>query len=354
MSLRAKSLTFGLVAATSLALLAFTIAGRTALRASAAGGSHDAFAYQVVTVHVSHGRVVRQTQWLAPGIGAYRYVDGPITVIFDGVRQETIDRTFHSKTVNSGRELTSQLRTAAAGLLPLQAFLGHERRLARTGLQIRPVLRNGRTRLDVLSASGARLYSVIVLKRITMARAQALRLFAVTSKPNNLQRQLAPGNAPSLGVHAYWFGPTARGLAASQAIEVQRRRTPEQIQAGSPSQADQTVYVAIYGQPPDGAVEGTPGPSEIQVMSTPVQSAYAQHFIAALNGTNGDLRYAPWPRATIHLPNGESAVVVPQLFDGAGPVRSGFSVITATTLVNVSGEFQLEQIRGLASLLRPI
>src|SRR5919197_641166 len=206
MSLRAKSLTFGLLAVASIAILAFTIGGRTAPRASAAGGSHDAFAYEVMTVHRSHGHVVRQRQWLAPSVGAYRYADGPITVIFDGVRQETIDRTFHSKTVNSGRQLTSQLRTAAAGLLPLQAFLGHERSLARAGLQVRPALSNGRTRLDVLSAGGARLYSVIVLKRITMARAQTLGLFAITSKPNNLQRQLAVGTAPNLGVHAYWFG----------------------------------------------------------------------------------------------------------------------------------------------------
>jgi hypothetical protein len=42
---------------------------------------------------------------------------------------------------------------------------------------------------------------------------------------------------------------------------------------------------------------------------------------------------------------------VPDRFDGAGPVRTGFFVITSTTLIHVGGELQLDAIPALAAQL---
>ena len=86
----------------------------------------------------------------------------------------------------------------------------------------------------------------------------------------------------------------------------------------------------------------------------PVSSAHAQAFIDAFNGHNGDQSYAPWPRTSVTLADGEKADVVPDGFDGTGPVRTGFFVITSTTLIHVGGEIQLDAIPALAAQLRPI
>ena len=48
------------------------------------------------------------------------------------------------------------------------------------------------------------------------------------------------------------------------------------------------------------------------------------------------------------LANGEQATVIADQFDSDGPVREGFSVITAQTLVHISGSFPLKAIPALA------
>jgi hypothetical protein len=69
---------------------------------------------------------------------------------------------------------------------------------------------------------------------------------------------------------------------------------------------------------------------------------------------NGDAQYTPWKRSTVRLANGESAVVVAHQFEEPSATTGGFSVITSSTLINVSGEFRTEQVAALASLLRPL
>ena len=44
------------------------------------------------------------------------------------------------------------------------------------------------------------------------------------------------------------------------------------------------------------------------------------------------------------LANGEQATVIADQFDSDGPVREGFSVITAQTLVHISGSFPLKAV----------
>jgi hypothetical protein len=87
-----------------------------------------------------------------------------------------------------------------------------------------------------------------------------------------------------------------------------------------------------------------------------VSSAHAQAFIAALNGRNGDETYAPWPRTTVKLADGESVDVVPDRFDAenGSQLTTGFSVITKTTLVHVGGSVPLAAVPDLASRLIPL
>lgn len=93
---------------------------------------------------------------------------------------------------------------------------------------------------------------------------------------------------------------------------------------------------------------------ELQVTNEPLASAHAQAFIAALNGQNGDQTYAAWPRTQVTLKNGEQVVVVPDRFDSDGPMTTGFSVLTATTLVHVSDDLEITAISALAARLRPL
>jgi hypothetical protein len=90
------------------------------------------------------------------------------------------------------------------------------------------------------------------------------------------------------------------------------------------------------------------------VTNEPLDSAHAQGLVQAFNGTNGDQTYTAWPRSSITLANGEPAVVVPDQFDGTGPIRSGFFVMTTSTLVSVSGDIAEGDIPAMAAKLRPL
>lgn len=89
----------------------------------------------------------------------------------------------------------------------------------------------------------------------------------------------------------------------------------------------------------------------------------SQATIAAFNGTNGDLRYGPWPRESVTLKNGEVATVVPNFGEGAERTAEGedvfrqFAVITDETLVWVSSGgdgFKRSEIPRIASALEPV
>jgi hypothetical protein len=86
----------------------------------------------------------------------------------------------------------------------------------------------------------------------------------------------------------------------------------------------------------------------------------SQANLRALNGVNGEDRYAPWPRERITLANGDRATVIPNLADGIQKLPSGeeripqFAVITEHTLTWVSGGFDLRAIAELAAQLRPV
>jgi hypothetical protein len=347
MTLRTRILAFVIVAAVSSGAFAVAIAAHT--RGNAVRPSQSDMHFLTGDKWVYYVRIANndpssgKTEWVAPALGAYRYQDKDFVFIFDGVRQQTLDKKYGSTTVTSGAAVVSQLRAASAGLVPLQLASAF-RRPASTSISIRRgVSKNGHMQLEVFDRTGKRIYGIEILRRISLRSAKARHLFAIAKRPNNFQRDIRPTAATTLPIQAYWFGQGTSGYMAQTAAEVQRLRTPAQIAAGSPPQADQLVYLVIYQDAKQ---------RDMQVSSTPVDSAYASHFIAALNGTNGDGTYPAWPRSTVHLAGGETADVVPHQFDGTGDTRNGFSVITNTTLINVSGEFSLAQINGLAERLQ--
>lgn len=154
-----------------------------------------------------------------------------------------------------------------------------------------------------------------------------------------------PGERPAGGVRPYWFGMKLAQRRVVTAIEHAQRRPIKQL-----------VYVALYELPSAGgrssALPGQSAPEgELQVSSQPVKSTLAQRAIKAFNGRNGDFRYKPWPRTTVRLRSGERVTVVPSRSEASGPVRDGFSVITKSTLVGVSGSVQLKEIPVLARKL---
>jgi len=120
-----------------------------------------------------------------------------------------------------------------------------------------------------------------------------------------------------------------------------------------------TVDVTFYEQPGVQATGAQPGllkrpDGELQVTSEAIDSAHAQGLVAAFNGANGDQTYPAWPRSPIRLADGQAAVVVPDQFDGDGPVRTGFFVIAGATLVHVSGDVAAADIPELAAKLKPL
>ena len=157
-----------------------------------------------------------------------------------------------------------------------------------------------------------------------------------------------PGERPAGDVRPYWFGMKFGQRRVVTTIEHARRRPIREL-----------VYVALYELPSAGgrssALPGQGAPvGELQVSSQPVKSTLAQRAINAFKGSNGGLRYKPWPRTTVKLRSGERVTVVPSRSEGIGPVRAGFSVITKSTLVGVSGSVQLKNIPALARKLRRI
>ncbi len=243
------------------------------------------------------------------------------------------------QTTLSARRLTASTKDTATNAVSLQ------------------VIHGGKTQLQAVQ-NGRRLFTVVVERRLSDQSSAQMKLFAL--EPADVSdRQLGVGQAPTVPVKAYWFGRAINGKGAVEAAEHERHRTPSEIQGGMNARGESEVQVTFYE---DQGVSDTgvePGlaqrpTGEIQVTNEPVNSAHAQAFIAALNGQNGDQTYAPWPRTTVTLADGEKADVIADQFDGVGPTTTGFSVITSTTLVHVSGDIATSTISAMAAQLQPI
>lgn len=195
-----------------------------------------------------------------------------------------------------------------------------------------------------------------------MSDQEAARTKLFSAVPANVSDgQLPIGRPPTVPVRAYWLGRAIDGKNAVAAAQHERHRSAQEVAGGMNARGESEVQVTLYENPGVTASSVQPGVSdrpagELQVVNEPVTSAHAQAFIAALNGRNGDATYAPWPRTTVKLADGESVDVVADHFDadnGSG-IATGFTVLTATTLVHVGGSVPFSAIPGLAGRLVPL
>jgi hypothetical protein len=176
------------------------------------------------------------------------------------------------------------------------------------------------------------------------------------------ERELTVGQAPTIPVQPYWFGPKlAVGEERNVAAIVQLRSvaTPAMLEAGGWGPLDNAeLFVLLYERDSaNGRTSATstdePPAGELQVASQAISSPAAQNDLAVFEGVNGDLVFPPWPRERITLANGEAATLFIDASDEKWRDGVGFAVATASTLVNVSGDVQPSEISQLARLLVP-
>src|SRR5689334_14568141 len=218
----------------------------------------------------------------------------------------------------------------------------------------------GKTNLAVADATGKRAFTVTIEGRVSDEDAAAAHLLDATPvQPQVTDTELAVGQPPHGDTGAFWFGRDVGKLHAAAAAEHTRVRTPAEVAAGMSVRSEGDVYVTLYERPGVQATSAQPGTQvrpdgELQIESEPITSAHALGLIDAFNGKNGDETYSAWPRSSIRLADGTVATLVPSQFDGGGSVRSGFFVITDSTLISVSGDVAASDIPGLAGALRRI
>jgi hypothetical protein len=168
-----------------------------------------------------------------------------------------------------------------------------------------------------------------VEESLTLAEAEERGLFAIAPTESSLlQRELSPGEPPSLSVQAYWFGPELAGREAFTAVELQTD--------------DGIVHITFYGDAEEiaaGKTHAYPGREiperELQVSSRPVTDLLVKREIAALKVTGSG-------RAVV-LANGEHVVAYRH------------AIITPSTLVRLGGASATDvDFRRTGSDLRPL
>jgi len=291
--------------------------------------------------------------------GTWREDLGNQTFISAADSYVVVDRDSNSVYRRSGsQQFMGYLHDAPDGVLALRAYLRGDQTLHGRGVDIRAVqATDGKVHLDA-TKNGKELFAVTIDQKLSDQAAQQMNLFDITAQAQTIDHELSLGEKPTVPVEAYWFGRVIGDRRAVSAVEHERHRTAAQIQAGMSPRGEAEVQVTFYENPGISRSSADPNldapKGELQVANEPLSSAHAQAFVGALNGHNGDESYAPWPRTTVTLADGEKADVVPDRFDGAGPTRTGFFVITSTTLVHVGGEVSVDAIPALAAQLRPI
>jgi hypothetical protein len=302
-------------------------------------------------------------EWVSLTTGTWRAdVQGQSLISSDNsyvVIDNATGSVYHRTGISS---FMGSLHGPPEGVLALRAYLKGDQTLANRGLHLAVGKDSaGKTRLDAVDSNGKTAFSTTIDQRVSDQSAAAAHLLDTSpSQPQVTDTGLAVGQAPSDGLVAYWFGRSINTLHAAAAAQHTRARTAAQISAGMSPRGEANVYDAFYEQPGVTATSAQPGPrgarpnGELQVSSEPITSAHAQGLIDAFNGKNGDETYPAWPRSSITLANGEQAVVVPEQFDGDGPTRNGFFVMTSTTLVSVTGDVALAEIPTLAAKLEPL
>jgi hypothetical protein len=352
----------------ALALAAGTcvvIAAALTLPSAFAGAttSYNEDIYKItVTPPASTGDPATVPEWVSLATGTWREdVENQSLISSDG-SYVVIDNATGSVYHRSGStSFMGPLHAAPEGVLALRAYLKGDPGLANRGLHlVVGTDSSGKTRLDAVDASGKPAFSTTIDGRVSDEDAAAAHLLDTSPvQPQVTDTELTVGEAPSDGVVAYWFGRSVGTWHAAAAAQHTRVRTPAQIAAGMSARGEAQVYETLYEQPGITVTSAQPGlltrpKGELQVTNEPLTSAHAQGLVDAFNGKNGDENYPPWPRSKITLADGEQATVVPDQFDGTGPIRSGFFVITGTTLISVSGDVAAADISTMAAKLTPL
>jgi hypothetical protein len=313
-----------------------------------------------ITVSAPESGASPTSEWVSLTSGTWRADLEDQTFIANADNYVVIDHDTQSVYHRSGSpSFMGDLANAPDGVLALKAHLKGDTTLQQRGLHLR-VGADGRghVKLDALDAGGKEVLSVTIEERVSDEDAAASKLLDATpARPDVTDKAMAAGRAPSGGLAAYWFGPNVEKWHAAAAAEHSRVRTPLEIEGGMGARGESQVHVTLYEHAGVKVTGAQPGvlarpDGELQVLSESTGSAHAQGLVDAFNGKNGDETYTAWPRSTVTLASGEQATVVPSQFDGDGPVRTGFFVITSSTLVQISGDVALADIPGLAARLR--
>jgi hypothetical protein len=291
------------------------------------------------------GSKAEATEWIEPATGRWRFDYGERTLLYTGTEYVNLDGA------------SGELRRGS------DAFIGY---LAKKGPGL-DVLTNyvleetpavGQTPVLSFSTDTAQV-SATLEEVVSSDAAESIGLFEVpTEKITSSMIEVVPGTT-TLPVRAYWFGPTLSDHAAVTAVEYSARLTPE-LRAEGWSDRDEAVdYIVFYeldsAKGKSSALSDQEEPAgEIEVTSQPIELPAAQGAIDAVNGKNGNLTYDPWPRSTVKLASGEEATVIPDVGEGVGRVRTGFLVLTETSLIKVVGQFTLDDIASVAPLLQPV
>ncbi len=309
------------------------------------------------------GATTGVAEWAALSTGTWRADLDNQTFVSSDEDYVVIDNDSQSVYHRMGSAVfMGDLHAAPDGVLAVRTYFQGDSTLHDRGVSLKVSTDGaGHSKLDAFDdATGKLVFTVTVDQHVTDQEAADGHLLDVTpSMPHTTDNQIAIGASPRLDLTAYWFGRTVKTWYAAAAAEHTRVRTSAQVMAGMSTRGEAQVYMTFYEQSGVQATSAQPGlterpDGELQVSSEPIASAHAQGLLDAIDGKNGEENYPPWQRSTVKLEDGETVVVVPSQFDGDGPTRSGFFVITADTLVSVAGEVASTDIPGLAALLKPI
>jgi hypothetical protein len=303
------------------------------------------------------------TVYISLKTGAWRQELGSETRISDTGSYEVINHDLENvyRRVGSPRFMgfLQAAPTAAAALHAYKANGGRSSfPFAASGRSLR--LHADGNELQATTAAGKPTFTMTIVGRVSDQDAREMRLFAPV-RPTVADVELPVGQAPSLPVRGYWFGPSVSGKVAAAAAQHMRRRSATEISGGMNERGESTTQITLYELPGTTTTSAEPGiavqpAGEWQVSSEPLDSAHARLLIRAMNGHNGDATYPAWPRTTVELANGERATVVADRFeaDGGSGLTSGFSVLTRTTFVHVNGSVPTASVPALAAQLRPL
>jgi hypothetical protein len=290
-----------------------------------------------------------------PQTGRWRIEQEGETIIFTGDSYVTVSESDGVAVRTGSPAYLGYLVERAISRRPLHSYVAG--RAPRNGVEV-TTMEGGKARLEFQSGHGV--VAATIEETVSPAEAERRGLFSIPAPVRSTAREVPVGITASLPVRAYWLGPAVQGRSAVFATEHFTPLTDELLRSPGWSERDEAIVHSTFYELPSArgrssALPNQEGPEgEIQVVSQPIAAVVAQVAVRAYNGRNGDFEYKPWRRETVQLANGEQAVLIPDRADGVGRVRTGFAVLTETTLINVVGQIAVADMAALARQLRPL